>query len=566
MRKVIMGRKIVIIGGIATGPKAAARARRLDSEAEITIVERGGLFSYAGCGMPFYIEGVIEGLPSLLCTPRGVIRNDAYFEIEKDIEAHCWTEATKINSDEKTITVRDVNSGEEHDKPYDKLVLAVGASPIVPRMEGSELEGVHRLYTPLDADAIRKELEAGKTRVAIIGGGLIGMEVCGAFVSRGCQVTVLEMMDRIVPGLLDEDVSLLLEQYLRDNGVDVRKGSRVVRILDDGSGRVAGVETEDGLRVEVDLVVMAIGVSPNVELAKAAGLEIGETGAIAVNEFLQTSDPDIYAGGDCVENTCMITGRKIYAPLGSTANKHGRVIGDNVTGGSTEFPGVTSTTVFKVLDYNIGTTGLSSREAEKLGYDVVASVAPRGEYAHYYPDSKSIIIKMIADRETSKLLGAQVIGPGEGVKRIDVAASVLRFGGGVKDVADLDLGYAPPFSTAIDPLAHAANIVRNKIEGLAHGISSTELRSKLESRGDFILLDVRTKGEVETEPFDDPRVVHIPVQDLRRRHDELPKDREIITFCRTSVRAYGAERILSGRGFNDVKFLDGSLKAWPFDT
>jgi NADPH-dependent 2,4-dienoyl-CoA reductase/sulfur reductase-like enzyme/rhodanese-related sulfurtransferase len=559
-------RKIVIIGGIATGPKAAARARRLDPDAEIIIVERGGLFSYAGCGMPFYIEGIIEALPSLLCTPRGVVRDDTYFDIEKDIAALCWTEATKINREEKTVRVRGVESGDEYDIPYDKLVLAVGASPIIPRMEGSDLSGVHRLYTPLDADVIRKELEAGRTKVAIIGGGLIGMEVCGAFISRGCQVTVLEMMDRIVPTLLDEDISLLLEEYLKNNGVDVRKGSRVVRLLDDGSGRVAGVETADGQQVEADLVMMAIGVRPNVELAKGAGLEIGETGAIAVNEFLQTSDPDIYAGGDCVENTCMITGRKVYTPLGSTANKHGRVIGDNVTGGSTEFPGVTSTTVFKVLDYNIGTTGLNSREAEKRGYDVVASVAPRGEYAHYYPDSKSIIIKMIADRETSRLLGAQVIGPGEGVKRIDVAASVLRFGGGVKDVADLDLGYAPPFSTAIDPLAHAANIIRNKIAGLAHGISSTELKPKLGENGDFILLDVRTHEEVETEPFNDPRVVHIPVQDLRRRHEELPKDREIITFCRTSVRAYEAERILKGRGFKDVKFLDGSLKAWPFDV
>ena len=565
-----MGRKIVIIGGIATGPKAAARARRLDSDAEITIVERGGLFSYAGCGMPFYIEGIIEALPSLLCTPRGVVRDDAYFDIEKEIAALCWTEATKINRGDKTVTVRGVESGEEYDILYDKLVLAVGASPIVPRMQGSDLIGVHRLYSPIDADAIRKELEAGRSKVAIIGGGLIGMEVCGAFVSRGCQVTVLEMMDRLVPALMDEDISLLLEEYLRENGVDVRKGSRVVRLLGDGTGRVAGVETADGQQVEADLVMMAIGVRPNVELAKAAGLEIGETGAIAVNEFLQTSDPDIYAGGDCVENTCMITGRKVYAPLGSTANKHGRVIGDNVTGGSTEFPGVTSTTVFKVLDYNIGTTGLNSREAEKLGYDVVASVAPRGEYAHYYPDSKSIIIKMIADRETSKLLGAQVIGPGEGVKRIDVAASVLRFGGGVKDIADLDLGYAPPFSTAIDPLAHAANIIRNKIAGLAHGISSTELKNKLGENGDFVLLDVRTHGEVETraqtEPFNDPRVVHIPVQDLRRKHEDLPKDREIITFCRTSVRAYEAERILKGRGFKDVKFLDGSLKVWPFDV
>jgi NADPH-dependent 2,4-dienoyl-CoA reductase/sulfur reductase-like enzyme/rhodanese-related sulfurtransferase len=561
-----MGRRIVIIGGIATGPKAAARARRLDPDAEITIIERGGLFSYAGCGIPFYIEGLIEDLPSLLCTARGVIRDDDYFEMEKDIKALCWTEATKINRDEKTITVRGVESGDEYDIPYDKLVLAVGASPIIPRMEGSDLKGVHRIHTPLDADSIRKELEAGQSSVAIIGGGLIGMEVCGAFVSRGCQVTVLEMMDRLVPTLLDEDIALLLEKYLRGNGVDVRKGSRVVRLLGDGSGRVAGVETADGQRVEADLVVMAIGVRPNVELAKGAGLTIGETGAIAVNEFLQTSDPDIYAGGDCVENTCMITGRKIYVPLGSTANKHGRVIGDNVTGRSTKFPGVTSTAVFKVLDYNIGTTGLNSRDAEKYGYNLVASVAPRGERAHYYPDSKSIIVKMIADRETSKLLGAQVIGPGEGVKRIDVVASVLRFGGGVKDVADLDLGYAPPFSTAIDPVAHAANIIRNKIEGLAHGISSTGLKSRLGDDGDFVLLDVRTHGEVEREPFKDPRVVHIPVQELRRRHEELPRDKEIITFCRTSVRAYEAERILKGRGFQDVKFLDGSLKAWPFDT
>jgi len=560
-----MGRKIVIIGGIATGPKAAARARRLDADAKITLVERGGLFSYAGCGMPFYIEGRIEGLPSLLCTARGVMRNDAYFDIEKDVEAYCWTEATNINRDEKIVTVKNVETGDSRDIPYDKLVLGVGASPIVPRMEGHDLKGVHRLYTPLDADAIRRELEAGRTRVAIIGGGLIGMEVCGAFVSRGCQVTVLEMMARLVPALLDEDISLLLERYLSDNGVDIRKGSRVVRLIDDGSGRVAGAETEDGRRVEADLVVMAIGVRPNVGLAREAGLEIGETGAIAVNEFLQTSDPDIYAGGDCVENTCMITGRKVYVPLGSTANKHGRVIGDNVTGGSTEFPGVTSTTAFKVLDYNIGTTGLNSEKAEELGYDVVTSVAPRSEHANYYPTSKSVTIKLIADRETSRLLGAQVIGPGEGIKRIDVAASVLRFGGTVKDVADLDLGYAPPYSTAIDPVAHAANIVRNKLEDLAHGILSTELKTRLGGEGDFVLLDVRTHGEVQRQPFSDPRVMHIPVQELRSRHGELPQGKEIIAFCRTSVRAYEAERILKGRGFQDVKFLDGSLVAWPFD-
>jgi rhodanese-related sulfurtransferase len=309
---------------------------------------------------------------------------------------------------------------------------------------------------------------------------------------------------------------------------------------------------------------MAIGVRPNVELAIDADLEIGETGAITVNEFLQTSDTDIYAGGDCVENTCILTGRKIYVPLGSTANKHGRVIGDNITGGNTKFPGVIATTAFKVLDYNIGTTGLNSKQAKDLGYDIVVSVAPRGERAHYYPNSKSITIKLVADKTTGKVLGAQVIGPGEGIKRIDVLASVIMFRGGVKEVADLDLCYAPPFSTAIDPLAHAANIIRNKIDGIAHGISSLELKTKLEGEENFILLDVRTPEEVIEEPFNDQRVVNIPVQELREKHVELPKDTEIIIFCRTSVRAYEAERILVGEGFNDVKFLDGSLNAWPY--
>ncbi len=559
-----MEKKIVIIGGIATGPKTAARARRLAPDAEITIIERGGLLSYAGCGTPFYIDGSIKELPSLLCTARGILRDNTYFNIEKNVNAICWTEAKKINRAKKTVTVSEIETGVSYDIPYDKLVLAVGASPIVPRMEGFDLEGVHRLYTPLDADKIKKEIEEGRNRVAIIGGGLIGMEVCGAFVSRGCQVTIMEMMDYLVPSLLDEDISLLLEAYLKKMGVNICKESRVTKIVDDGTGQVAGVETEDGRFIEANLVVMAIGVRPNVELAIDAGLEIGETGAIAVNEFLQTSDMNIYAGGDCVENTCILTGRKIYVPLGSTANKHGRVIGDNITGGNTKFPGIIATTAFKVLDYNIGTTGLNSKQAKDLGYDIVVSVAPRGERAHYYPNSESITIKLIADKMTGKVLGAQVIGPGEGIKRIDVLASVIMFRGGVKEVADLDLCYAPPFSTAIDPIAHAANIIRNKINGLAHGISSMKLKTKLERDENFILLDVRTPEEVILEPFIDQRVVNIPVQELREKHVELPKDKEIIIFCKTSVRAYEAERILVGEGFNDVKFLDGSLNAWPY--
>ena len=535
-----MGRRIVVIGGVATGPKAAARARHRDPDAEITIIERSGLFSYAGCGMPFYIEGVIRDVKELLCTPLGVIRDERYFKSVKDIDILGRTEALRINRGEKTVTVRELETGRVYDIPYDKLVLAVGARPIVPPIEGVDLDGVYRLNNPLDAEAIRREVDGGAKEIAIIGGGLIGMETCGAFISRGCRVTVFEMLDQLLPALLDREMALLLENYLRAEGVDVRTGSRVERLVDDGTGRVAGVATADGRRIDVDLVVMAVGVRPNVALAREAGLEIGETGAIAVNEYLQTSDPDIYAGGDCVENTCL------------------------VTGGRTAFPGVTRTTVFKVLGYNVGKTGLSEREAKAAGYDPVTSVAPMGDCSHYYPAAHPFIIKLITDRRTGRLLGGQALGPGEVVKRIDVLATALRFGASVEDIAGLDLGYAPPYSTAIDPVAHAANIICNKMEGLARGTSAADLKAKLDGGEDLTLLDVRTPAEAEEQPFQDPRVRLIPIDELRRRLGELPRSRKIVILCRTGVRAYEAQRVLSGAGFRDVRFLDGGLAAWPY--
>lgn len=559
-----MGRRIVIIGGVATGPKAASRARRRDGSAEITVIERGGLVSYAGCGIPFYIKGVIDDVGELLRTPIGVVRDKRYFRDVKGVDVLAGTDAIGINRGDRTVTVKDLREGRVYDIPYDKLALAVGAEALVPRIGGVDLDGVHLLSNPRDAEAIRRELDEGARNVAIIGGGLIGMETCGALVPWGCRVTVFEMFDQLLPTLLDGDVALLLESYLRDRGVDVRTSSRVEELLDGGDGRVSGVATVDGGRFDAEMVIIAAGVRPNVALAREAGLKIGVTGAIAVDERLCTSDPDIYAGGDCVESTCLITGGKVYMPLGSTANKHGRVIGDNVTGGCTTFPGIVRTAVFKVLDYNIGRTGLSEREAREAGYEVVTSLAPREDRAHYYPTGQPFVIKLIADRETERLLGGQAIGRGEVVKRIDVLATALRFGASVKDVADLDLGYAPPYSTAIDAAAHAANMMRNKIDGLARGISAADLKAKLDRGENLVLLDVRTGGEAEERPFRDPRVKRIPLGELRRRLGELPRDREIVVYCRTSVRAYEAQRILCGAGFSDVKFLEGSLAAWPY--
>jgi NADPH-dependent 2,4-dienoyl-CoA reductase/sulfur reductase-like enzyme len=402
-----MAKKILIIGGVATGPKAAARCRRLNPEAEITVVERQDLVSYSGCGLPFYIEDVIEDYNQLL--GGATVRDAAYFRNHRGFTVLDRTEAKRINRDRKTVTLLDLRTGETREHRYDALVLATGASPFVPRIEGVDLEGVHRLYNPPQAKAIKEAVDGGASRVAIVGGGLIGLETCGAFIARGCQVTILEMMNQLVPNLLDLEMSLLLENYLTSKGVKIVKGSPVSKIIGE-RGKAVAVQTADGRMFETDLIVVAIGVRPNVELARDAGLTIGPTGAIAVDEYLRTSDPSIYAGGDCVESTHTLTGEKVYAPMGSTANKHGRVIGDNINGMETVFPGVAGTAVFKVLDWHCGSTGITEKKARQLGYDAVTALCPRHDYSDYIPGAKYTVIKLVADRKTRRLLGCQVVG------------------------------------------------------------------------------------------------------------------------------------------------------------
>jgi NADPH-dependent 2,4-dienoyl-CoA reductase/sulfur reductase-like enzyme/rhodanese-related sulfurtransferase len=554
--------KVLIIGGVATGPKTASRLRRLDSNADITLIERQDLLSYAGCGLPYYIENVIEDFDQLL--GGATIRDADYFKEHKGFNVLDQTEALKINRKDKTVTVKNLRNGKVHELKYDKLVLATGASPFVPRIEGTELNGVFRLYNPHQAEAIKTALNLGYERVAVVGGGLIGMETCGAFIARGCRTTVIEMMPTLVPNLLDEEMALLLENYLISKGVQIEKGSPVSKIISDENNNAKGVETADGRVLEADMVILAIGVRPNIELAIDAGLEIGPTRAIAVNEYMKTSDPDIYAGGDCVECTHMLTGEKVYMPLGSTANKHGRIIADNIAGRKTKSPDVLGTAVFKVLDWNCGTTGLTEKKAKSLGFNVVTALTPRYDYSEYIPGSKYTIIKLIADRESCKVLGCQVVGEGDGIKRIDVISTALSFGSNVKGIADLDLGYAPPYSTAIDAIAHSANVIRNKIHGIAHGISPLDLKNLLDSDEDFILLDIRNKDEFKKGSIKDSRLLNIPVDEIDERCKELPKDKVIITFCVIGVRAYIAERMLRGHGFEKVKFLDGCLKAFPF--
>lgn len=561
-----MGKKIVIVGGVAAGPKAAARARRRDPEAEITVVEKGDLLSYAGCGLPFYIAGLVHEAEELMCTASGTVRDAAFFKAVKDVKVLTRTLAAKIDRRRKELGVINLETGERTTLPYDKLVLATGANPIVPRMGGLDLRYVYRVGHPADAVAIRDALDSGEVdRVAVIGGGLIGLEVADALSNQGVDVTILEMKDQLLPGLLDPDMAALLAKHLRSKGIDLRLGAAVKGLRGDAEHNVSGAITDQWV-VDADMAIVAIGVRPNVTLAVDAGLELGKTGAIAVNEYLQTSDPDIYAGGDCAENVHLVTGAPVYTPMGSTANKHGRIIGDNVTGGEEKFPGVAGTVVLKSFGLNVGRTGLTEQAAREAGYEVLAAVAPSPDCAHYYPSNRMVVVKLIADARTRRIVGAQALGMGEAVKRIDVAATAITFGATLDQLANLDLGYAPPYSTAIDVAAHAANVGRNKLAGLARSISPLEVKRKMESGEDFILLDVRSPKEFETEHIGGSQVRLLPLGKLRERAGELPRDKEIITYCKVSLRGYEATKILEAAGFNDVKFMDGGVAAWPYET
>ena len=558
--------RVLIIGGVATGPKAAARLRRLNPKAEITIIERGKILSYAGCGMPYYVSGDIEDYRSLNSTPAGIPRDSVFFRNVKNVNVLDRTLARSIDRKKKTVDIVHVESGESRTLSYDKLVLATGGQPVSLPIEGVGFNNVFRLWQPEDAFAMNEVIAAkGAKTAVIIGGGLIGVEMAEALTKRDLDVTVVEMMDHILPGLLDEEIAVHLERYVRSQGVDILTGSRVTQILGDDEGNVTKVVTSDQ-EIPSDIVLIAVGVRPNAKLAQESGLKIGKTGGIAVNEYLQTTDPDIYAGGDCVESTHLLTGEAVFVPMGSTANKHGRVIANNIMGYQEKFNGILGTAVVKVFNYNVAKTGLPERWAREAGFDVVTALSVAPDSAHYYPTHKPILLKLIADRKTKRILGIQAAGPGEAVKRIDVVATAMAFGATVDDLPSLDLGYAPPYSTAVDIAAHAANILRNKLDGIAKALTPMEVKRKIDRGDDFIWLDVRSPAEHREKRIEDPRVRVIPLGLLRQRLEELPKDKEIITFCKISLRGYEAQRILDGEGYHDVKFMDGGIDAWPYEV
>ena len=554
--------KIVVIGGVAAGPKAAARAKRCDPSAQVTLVEKGEWISYGGCGLPYFLGATVKDINDLMTTSWEAVRTPEFMKNTKDIDTLLGWEATKINRAEKTVEVKDCKTGELKVLPYDKLVLATGAENFKPPMENIDATGVFGMKTPKDALDMQNYIKAeGVSSAVVIGAGLIGMECAEAFANWGLDVTIIEMQGSIFPQVLDAEMGAVFQNYLEGEDLNFMLNTKVEKILVNEEGKVSGVQTDKGA-VDAQLVLVAVGVRPQVQLAVAAGLEVEK--AIIINDHCQTSDPDIYAAGDCVMTTNLVSGQRVYSPMGSTANRQGRVIGTNITGGDATHPGVVQTAVCKMFDWSLGAVGLSERVAKQLGYDTVTAIVPGPDITHFMPGKKLIMTRLLADRATGRILGVQIVGPGKVDKRIDTMVAAITFGVTAKQLANLDLSYAPPLSSAMENLTNAANVLQNTIEGKAKSMRFEEFKSKLDS-DDVVFVDLRTAHERAQKAIPAKNQLHIPIEELRARANEVPKDKEVIVFCILSTRGFEGQLILNQAGYDNVKFVQGGIQFWPFN-
>lgn len=539
--------RIIIIGAVAAGTSAAAKARRNREDAEIVVYEKDSDISYSGCGMPYYLGGEVEDASAL--TPR----DPAYFQSKYKVDIRTRNEVTGINPIAHTVTVRNLATGHVFSDTYDKLVIATGARSSVPPIAGVDLAHVFTLRSIGDMRRIKAFLDSHKPEsVVIIGTGFIGLEVAENLKGLGVRVTLLEKLPQVTPGL-DPDMAVHVQAHLEKSGVAVHTGVSIEAIT------AGGVRLADGAVMAADMVLVATGVKPNTELAAAAGVALGVAGAIRVDARMQTNLPDIYACGDCIEHLHRVTGKPVYRPLGSTANKTGRIAGDSITGGDLAFRGILGTGIFRAFGMTVAQTGLSEREARTEGFDTVVchNIKPdRPEYMH----GQEMVIKGVADRATGKLLGAQIVGFRGVDKRIDVFVTAITFGARAEDLFHLDLAYAPPFATTKDPVLYTGMILENAIHRARPLMTADELDA-LEATGEpYTLIDARVPAQYEKRHV--PHAVSIPHERLRMAAESLDHEAVTITYCNKGTTGNAAQNILLGKGFKRVFNLSGGEKQY----
>lgn len=537
--------RILVIGAVAAGTSAAAKARRNDDAAEIVIYEKDEHISYSGCGLPYYIGGEIEDIDEL--TPRDPI----FFKKKYNIDILTGHEVLKISPENKQITVRNIYSDEEIVDTYDKLIIATGATPFVPKINGIENDNVFFLRNVNSAKRIRNFIEINKPQHAVIAGtGFIGFEMLENLMADGVNVTIVEKQGKITPNL-DADMAAFLESQLTRKNITILKNTSITEVTKDK------VILADGREIESSMVIMATGVKPNVNLAREAGVELGITGAIKVDTSMKTNISNIYACGDCIETFSVVTGKPVYRPLGSTANKTGRIAGDVATGGRLQYRGNLSTGIFKLFDMTIANTGLSEKEALEEGYEIIICHNIKPDKPSYF-HGKEMVIKAIADKKTEKILGVQIIGY-EGVdKRIDVFATLITYGAKVDELFHLDLAYAPPFSTTKDPVHYTGMILDNALNNDRPIITWKEA-NELIAKGEKVqIVDARVPKQYDDSHVD--TAVNMPHSKLREALETLDKDVVTVTYCNKGVTGNAAQNILIGSGFKKVYNLSGGHK------
>jgi NADPH-dependent 2,4-dienoyl-CoA reductase/sulfur reductase-like enzyme/rhodanese-related sulfurtransferase len=561
-------KRVVIIGAVALGPKVACRLKRLEPGFDVLMVDMDEDISYGGCGIPYFISGDISDVKELMRTSFHMLRTPKFFEDAKGVRVKTRTEVLSIDRQAKKILVRNLETGGEEEIPYDRLVLATGSRPHRLPIQGMDLPGVTSVSNLQSALAIKERMVRGEVgKAVIIGAGAIGCEMAEALSDLwGVETTLVEIADQILPGVLDPALARMVRKHLEEHEVTLRLGETVREIVPDEEGDHPLRVVTSKITLEADLVIAAVGVRPNAELAQKAGLAVSPQGGIVVNRRLQTSDPDIYAGGDCIEIPHLITGKPFYFPQGSLANRQGRVIGTNLAGKHAVFNGSVGSFCVKIFDLAVASAGLTLQSALKEGFDAVQTIVIQADRAHFYPTQDLMYLQLVVDRKSRRILGTQGIGSnGDAlVGRVDSIAAILPFRATLEDLSNLEVAYSPPFASALDIVNAVANTAENILDGLNRTMEVDEFEKCYlqEESEDVICLDVR--GPANAAPFVSrfgDRWLNIPQETLKDRFDEIPKDKRLIVVCNSGVRSYEALRQLDTAGLCQGLNLQGGVAA-----
>jgi NADPH-dependent 2,4-dienoyl-CoA reductase/sulfur reductase-like enzyme/rhodanese-related sulfurtransferase len=562
-----MSKKIVIVGGVAAGPKAACRLKRLQPGWDVTVIDQDSLISYGGCGIPYYVCGDVSDEKELRSTSFHMVRDEKFFDKAKGVTVLTSTRVTGIDREAKEVLVRNLDSGEETRMPYDKLLLTTGAQPVDLPIPGVDLDGVFSIANLHKAIEIKKRIAQGKVaKAVVVGGGAIGIEMAEAFTDLwGVETTLVEYMPQLLPKIVDWPFAAMLKTHLVEKDVQVLTGESATEIIGDANGKVTAVKT-GSREIPADIVIMAVGVRPRSDLAREAGLQVEPWGGIKVNNRLQTTDPDIYAAGDCIATTHLVTGKKTFAPFGSLANRQGRIAADNLAGGVSIFPGVVGSYVMKAFDRCIAATGISYETAVAEGFDADYSLTAPADRAHFFPGEAIVVYQLVFDLKTRRVLGLQGFGMmNDSISaRIDTAAALIARGGTIEDFMTVEMAYSPPFSAAIDSINAAAYVADNLCAGLLRKVNLDSFfvwMNDFSAESDWMALDLRHPQEASpfVEKFGRDRWIAIPYNEIRERYDELPDNKIMIILCDAGTRSFEVQVFLDHVGKRDSLVLSGGF-------